>query len=344
MKKQDVISLIKDFSSENMPVATIYYSTTANISYNQSELKSLVKQLKESHKDIYENVEKHLAEADLVTRLESHFIIVANADKFFVAPINVDVENFTHVGPAPMVLPLMEMVTRPSEFIVMSLNGDNINFLEYADGKLKKMTELPGKAPLTLNMGIGEEVNGGDINPNVPHGGKMEFHDHNMLEQERKIDQTDYYRVIDLYLGKNFKDMPIVLKGVAKNISLFRSIMKHSKDLIVEDVQIEKNIDEIPVIEADVLEQFKAKYIKDMERYLDRECSEKHVVPFNESADELIEAGRVGTVVYKKHHDQWKLADILEENPIYAELLVKGIDIKPLPGAEESEAVAILRY
>ncbi|KRN88788.1 hypothetical protein [Ligilactobacillus ceti] len=345
MKKQDVINIIKDFSSDNtMPVATIYFTTEPNISYNHSELKSLVKALKTDHEAIYHNLREHLAEYDLETKFNTSFVIIANAEQFLIATIDVAVENFVHVGPAPIILPLMEMVARPNEFIVLGLNTDNIEFLKYKGGRLEPITDLPNHAPLRMNEGIGEEVNGGQLNDHVAQTGKDIFHDHNMLEQERKIDQTDYYRVVDLYLGENFRDMPIVLKGVAKNISLFHKVCKHSEKELVKDVVIDKNIDDLTLIQQDVLAQFKEKYIFEIAEKLDRARSEKKVAPVDDQFAGLIAEGRVEALIYPKQHDQWKLADIVAKDQSYAEVLVKGIDVYPVPAKNCANVVAILRY
>lgn len=171
--------------------------------------------------------------------------LIANADQLFIFKLNTPVKHQVTVATMPTVLPIIKDQQQTFDFDLLCLNEDSFTLYQ-KDGQTLTQVNLPDDAPVTLQRALGTEVRGGDLNfHSGPTGGgnhNVSYHGHNTKDEEREIDQRNYYQTVDQYLLTNYSrptNRRLILCALPQNQAVFRQLTKNP--YLLNHLRVEKS-------------------------------------------------------------------------------------------------------
>lgn len=222
------------------PFVSIYQLVELNVPNAETEQVTFKNLQRKAREKVKENCkgpecEALLEQLDSVPNDKMFWSANTGSVGFFFTPqetyyyrLNQNVKNAAVFGNKPAILPMIENYQFIDNYYLLCLSNNDFKLYRGIYDRIEPV-ELPEDAPVTLIKALGEELDGkGDVDRHG--GGAGAFHGYNELSDEQKIDQENYFRIVDEYVYEHYSrpsQLPLVLFGLAENLAAFRSLSKN---------------------------------------------------------------------------------------------------------------------
>ncbi|CAM2795468.1 hypothetical protein [Dellaglioa algida] len=313
------------------PVVSIFIKTYPGINFaakNQLKLKTSLKTAKEEHSDIDKKawgaIEGQLTNfmndiADRIGQFPS-IALYLTPNNYFKFNLNHAIElDQVIVGPEAYTLPLLAQQATKLSGTILSLNRDSFELHQFKEGILLKQ-ELPKDAPIDMVSALGPER----TDTTTTHGPTGALHGLNTKDEEKAIDNKNYYLAIEQFLMAHtdliYKRLFII--GLPKNQSLFRDLTKLKT--VNSEITIKKSPSALTTaeIEKELLDQNQVLIDQTVEKLLDRARSLDEVNPSETNPAELF-------ALLTQHRVKTLL---INEESMFPGLIVDGQIVDTEPG------------
>lgn len=281
-------NLKKLLTIKEEPIVSIFIKTYPGINFaakNQLKLKTSLKTAKEAHSDVpkktWELIETQLVNfineiADKIGQFPSIALYLTPND-YFKFNLNHAIEvDKVIVGPEAYTLPLLAQQATKLSGTILSLHRDSFELHQFKEGVLLKQ-ELPEDAPIDMVSTLGPE----STDTTTTHGPTGALHGLNTKDEEKAIDNRNYYLAIEKFLVAHpeliYKRLFLI--GLPKNQSLFHELTKLKS--VNSEITIKKSPSALTTteIEKDLLDQNQILINQTIDHLLDRARSLDEVNP-----------------------------------------------------------------
>lgn len=172
--------------------------------------------------------------------------IFTNSQKLVVVDLkHIEIEQ-VHVSDLPAILPLVADEQVYPTVDILALQNKTFAYYKVRDGVIIEMA-FPDDAPTTLTKALGSEKTDRMVNFNAsPSGGSRNhgatFHGHSSADDEREVDQTNFFRAVSKYLQQHEdidQNIPVVLFAEPRQQAVYREVSKSQR--ISEALSIDKS-------------------------------------------------------------------------------------------------------